>query len=395
MNHRLSLPPGQGLNDVVSLTQALVRIDSSNPDLGLDSGAGETAIADFISQWLQTRDIECYRIEPTKGRPSVVGVVRGSGGGRSLMFNGHTDTVSLSTYDGDALSAEIQDNKIYGRGSADMKSGLAAAMIALATAKSLNLKGDVILAAVADEEMASIGTEQVLQAGWQANAAIVAEPTEMSIINAHKGLAVFYVEVSGVAAHGSRPDLGIDAICKAGYFLVEIDRLSQRLELRWLEQGNPKLGAPSIHAGVIKGGAEVNSYPDSCTISIERRTVPGENLVEIQEELEQILRKLTREVPGFKAGLRIGFSRSPFGVASDHSFVKLVAEHATVVTGATPQIKGETYWTDMALLADKGIFGVIWGPKGYGLHAAEEWVEIESIQHLVDAFVRIESEFCK
>ncbi|KAM0716241.1 hypothetical protein Q7P37_007686 [Cladosporium fusiforme] len=390
------------LDDVVSLTQALMRIDSSNPDLGLDNGAGETAIAKFVSQWLQDREIECHWIEPTPGRPSVVGIVRGSGGGKSLMFNGHLDTVNLTSYDGDALSGRVDDGNIYGRGSADMKSGLAAEMLALATAKTLNLRGDVILAAVADEEMESIGTEQVLRAGWRADAAIVAEPTEMAIINAHKGLAVFYVDVHGTAAHGSRPDLGVDAICKAGYFLVAIDRLARNLQNTWLEQegqgqgqaaaaGNSKLlGAPSIHAGIIKGGAEVNSYPASCTISIERRTIPGETLAHVQSELEAILSKLTAEVPDFKAELRTSFSRSPFGVARDHDFVRLVEKHASAVVGAEPEIKSETYWTDMALLADEGIPGVIWGPRGFGLHAAEEWVEIESLRQLVDAFVRIE-----
>lgn len=383
------------LDDVVCLTQALIRIDSSNPDLGLDDGAGETGIAKFVTQWLQDRDIECHWIEPTPGRPSVVGIVRGSGGGKSLMFNGHLDTVSLTSYDGDALSGKIDGNNIYGRGSADMKSGLAAEMIALATAKSLNLKGDVILAAVADEEMESIGTEQVIQAGWRADAAIVAEPTEMAIINAHKGLAVFYVDVHGVAAHGSRPDLGVDAICKAGYFLVEVDRLAQRLQEDWLKQNNDVLGAPSIHAGIVKGGAELNSYPASCTISIERRTVPGETLEGVRTEIEEILHKLNAEVAGFKAELRTSFSRSPFGVSRDHDFVQLVSKHASTATGVTPEVKSETYWTDMALLADEGIPGVIWGPKGYGLHAAKEWVEIESLRQLLDAFIRIETEFCQ
>lgn len=389
------LPAGSDLDDVVCLTQALVRIDSSNPDLGSDTGAGETAVAKFVTKWLKDRDIECHWIEPTPGRPSVIGIVRGSGGGKSLMFNGHLDTVNLTSYDGDALSGKIEDNNIYGRGSADMKSGLAAEMIALATAKALGLKGDVILAAVADEEMESIGTEQILQAGWRADAAIVAEPTEMAIINAHKGLAVFYVDVHGVAAHGSRPDLGVDAICKAGYFLVEVDRLAQRLQECWLEQGNERLGAPSIHAGIIKGGAEVNSYPASCTVSIERRTVPGETLDDVRCDLEGIIQKLKAEVPDFEAELRTGFSRSPFGVARDHDFVQLVSKHANTVIGNAPEIKSETYWTDMALLADEGIPGVIWGPKGYGLHATKEWVEIESLCQLVDAFICIETEFCR
>lgn len=388
-------PSSEEFDQVVSLTQALVRIDSSNPDIGQDSGAGETKVATFIAQWLRARDIECHWIEPTPGRPSVVGIVRGSGGGKNLMFNGHTDTVGLLSYDGDALSGHIDGDNMYGRGTADMKSGLAAAMIALSKAKEMHLKGDVILAAVADEEAESIGTEQVLEAGWRADAAIVAEPTEMALINAHKGLAVFYVDVHGVASHGSRPDLGVDAICKAGYFLVEVDRLAQRLQAKWLDQGNAALSAPSVHAGIIRGGSEVNSYPSTCTVSIERRTVPGETLEDVRDELEAILVKLKTEVKDFSADLRTSFSRSPFGVARDHDFITLVTKHASIVTGTMPEIKSETYWTDMALLADVGIPGVIWGPKGFGLHAAKEWVEVESLHELVEAFVRIEAEFCR
>ncbi|OBT70895.1 hypothetical protein VF21_10165 [Pseudogymnoascus sp. 05NY08] len=390
-----TIPKDVATDDVVSLTQTLVQIDSSNPDLGSTGGPGETAIAQYITAWLQHRDIESHWIEPTPTRPSVVGIVRGSGGGKSLMFNGHIDTVTLLGYDGDPLSAEIANGNIYGRGTADMKSGLAAAMVALASAKGLKLKGDVILAAVADEEAESIGTEHVLQAGWRADAAIVAEPTEMAIINSHKGLALFEVDIYGLAAHGSRPDLGIDAICKAGYFLVELDRHAQELQNRYGQRGKPDVGAPNIHASIIKGGEEVSSYPAQCTISIERRTIAGETAITVRAELLSILEKLAVTVSNFKFDLRSIFARSPYSIARDHAFVNLVVEQATKSTGMAPPVRGETYWTDMALLSDVGIPGVIWGPKGYGLHSKTEWVEIESVRQLAEAFVAIEADFCK
>ena len=388
-------PKDVASDDVISLTQTLIQIDSSNPTLGSTGGPGETSIARYITAWLQHRDIESHWIEPTAGRPSVIGVVRGSGGGKSLMFNGHADTVTLLGYDGDPLSARIENGNIYGRGSADMKSGLAAAMVALVNAKRLRLKGDVILAAVADEEAESIGTEDVLKAGWRADAAIVAEPTEMAIINTHKGLALFEVDIYGLAAHGSRPDLGIDAICKAGYFLVELDRHAQELQNSYGLDNKPDTGAPSIHASVIKGGEEVSSYPARCTISIERRTIAGETPVTVKAELQSILDKLAATVPDFKADLRNTFARSPYFIPRDHPFVNLVVEEATKSTGTAPPIRGETYWTDMALLSDVGIPGVIWGPKGYGLHSKTEWVEIESVRQLAEAFVEIEADFCK
>ncbi|GAB1733152.1 hypothetical protein NU195Hw_g15t1 [Hortaea werneckii] len=376
--------------DVVSLTQALIHIDSSNP--GMEAGVGETNIARFISKWFEQKGIETHWIEPVPGRPSVVAIVRGNGSGKSLMFNGHLDTVTLTTYDGDALSGDLRDGNICGRGAADMKSGLAAAMVALAAAKETPLRGDVILTAVADEEMESFGTEQVLQAGFRADAAIVAEPTEMAIINSHKGLAIFYVDIEGRAAHGSRPDMGIDAICKAGYFLVEIDRLSNRLQSQ--EGTRDRLHAPNIHAGIIKGGAEVSSYPASCTVSIERRTVAGETLESVQAELSQILDRLSSSVTDFKYNLRTSFFRAPFGISPSHPFVETVATHATKCMGSSPEIHGETYWTDMALLAEAGIPGVIWGPNGYGLHAKTEWVEVESLRKLTDAYKEIVMDFC-
>lgn len=379
-------------DDVVSLTRSLVQIDSSSPDA---AGPGETSIARYITAWLQHRNIECHWVEDTAGRPSVVGIVRGSGGGKSLMFNGHTDTVTLQGYDGDALAGSIANGNIYGRGSADMKSGLAAAMLALSSAKGLGLRGDVILAAVSDEEADSIGTEQILIAGWRADAAIVAEPTEMAIINTHKGYALFEVDVYGVAAHGSRPDLGIDAICKAGYFLVELDRYAQDLQNRYGQSNKPTAGAPSIHTGVIKGGQEINSYPAHCTVSIERRTIAGETYETVREELLSILEKLAAVVPEFRFDLRTTSHRSSYSIAREHSFVELVVEHGTRSLGTEPPVQGEAYWTDMALLSDAGIPGVIWGPKGYGLHSKTEWVEIESVRQLAESFVTIEADFCK
>ncbi|KAL2378253.1 hypothetical protein RJZ90_006123 [Blastomyces dermatitidis] len=209
------------LKDVAS-DNTLVQIGSSNPDFSSIPGPGETSIAQYITVWLQHRNIEYHWIEPTPGRPSVVGIARGSGGGKSLMFNGHMDTVTLLGYNGDPLNLLISDGNLYGRDSADMKSGLAVGMVAIANVKGINLRGDMILAAVADEESESLGMEQLLQAGWRADAAIIAEPTEMALINKHKGFALFQVDIHGAAAHGSRADLGVDAICKAGYFLVEL-----------------------------------------------------------------------------------------------------------------------------------------------------------------------------
>ncbi|KAI5919385.1 tryptophan synthase beta subunit-like PLP-dependent enzyme [Camillea tinctor] len=378
--------------DPVALMQTLVQINSGNPGLGSVPGVGETTIARYIKSWLEHRDIETHWIEPTKGRPSVIGVVRGNGGGKSIMFNGHLDTVTISGYDGDPLSGHINDGKLYGRGSADMKGGVAAALIALSRCKSLNLGGDVIFTGVADEEAESIGTEQVLEAGWRADAAIVSESTNVEIINAHKGFVWFEVDIFGLAEHGSRADLGIDAITRAGYFLVELDKYAQQLT-----PGGPDALAeqPSVHASIIKGGEEISSYPALCTISIERRTVGGETVEGVTQELCTILEKLQGEVTNFKFDLRCTFNRPAFSIPADHPFVALAGEEVGRTLNEKPVFSKQPYWTDCALLFAQGIPAVLWGPRGGGLHAKEEYVEVDSVRHVADTLTNIAKRFCK
>ncbi|KAL7784303.1 pyridoxal-phosphate dependent enzyme domain-containing protein [Trichoderma ceciliae] len=385
------VPHSVASNDPVELTQTLVKINSANPSLGSIPGPGEIAVARYITAWMEHRDIETHWIEPTPGRPSVVGVVRGSGGGKSLMLNGHIDTVTIMGYEDDPLSGHIQDGKLYGRGAADMKCGVAAAMVTLAHAKKQGLKGDVIFTGVADEEFTSIGTEQVLEAGWTAHGAIVSEPTDLEVQYAHKGFVWFKVDIHGLAAHGSRYELGVDAICKAGYFLVELDKHASRLIK---QAGDSLLGPGSIHASIIKGGEEVSSYPSFVQIQVERRTVPGETPETIEKELKEILDGLVQSVPNFKYDLRLTFHRQPFKAALDHPFTKLVCRQVGNTLGQEPLILGAPYWTDCALLADKGIPALLWGPKGKGLHGKVEYAEVESIKQVTEALTAIAIEFC-
>ncbi|KAI0438112.1 tryptophan synthase beta subunit-like PLP-dependent enzyme [Xylaria telfairii] len=378
-------------DDAVTLAQTLVQIDSVNSTLVPVPGGGETAIARYVKAWLEHRDIESHWVEPTKGRPSVIGVVRGKGGGKSLMFNGHIDTVTLNGYDGDPLSGHIEDGKLYGRGAADMKSGVAAALVALASVKDLELSGDVIFAGVADEEAESKGTEDILRAGWRADAAIVPEPTNLEIIHAHKGFVWLEVDIFGLAAHGSRPDLGIDAIIKAGYFLVELDKYAGELEER---APDSPVGPPSIHASIIKGGEEVSSYPALCSVSIERRTITGETPETIEQEVRSILKKLQDTVPDFRFDLRTTFSRPPFSVPTDDPFVLTTVDAVRQSLGEEPALRGEGFWADSALLSAEGIVTLIWGPRGEGLHAKEEFIYVDSVTCVADTLSTIAARYC-
>lgn len=377
-------------SDPGSLLARLVSMDSVNPDL-VPGGAGETAVADFCSEWLAARGFEVHSLEKRPGRPSLVAIVRGTGGGRSLMLNGHLDTVSLADYDGDPLDPQIRDGRMYGRGTFDMKGGIAAMMVAAARATAHgSLRGDVTLACVADEEHGSSGTEEVLES-FSADAAIVTEPSHLEVTLAHKGFAWFEVEIEGRAAHGSRPELGIDAIAKAGHFLVALEELG-----RCLAEGpaHPLLGAGTVHASVIHGGEEPSTYPAHCRITLERRTVPGEGADTVQAELTAVLDHLAATVPDFRYRLTIGLHREPFEADPNASIVRTLTHHAEHALGHRPAVRGEPYWTDCALLDRAGIPCLLFGADGAGAHAATEYVDLASLDRLTDILTATIADFC-
>ena len=384
MTATLALSP-----DTIRLLQDLVRIDSVNPGL-VPGAAGETVIADFVSHWLAARGFTIHRLEETPGRPSVVAVAGGSGGGRNLMLNGHLDTVTLAGYDGDPLDPVIEDGRMYGRGTFDMKAGIASMMIAAATAAAGPHRGDIIVALVADEEYASAGTEEVLR-HFTADAAIVSEPSHEEVTLAHKGFAWFDVEIHGTAAHGSRPDLGIDAIAKSGRFLTGLEDLAQRLTSGG---GHAALGTGSIHASVIRGGEEISSYPAHCTISIERRTIPGESADTVEAELDAILGGIAAKDPDFKFTINRGLERRPFDVPRDSPLVQTILPIVEQVTGKPAVIRGEPFWTDASLLLEAGIPGLLFGIDGGGAHAATEWIELDSLHRVTQVLTDTTTAFC-
>jgi acetylornithine deacetylase len=319
----------------------------------------------------------------------VVAVARGTGGGRSLILNAHMDTVGVAGMT-DPFESRLDGGRLYGRGSYDMKGSLAACMLATAEAARRSLRGDVILAAVADEEFASIGTEAVV-ASVHADAAIVTEPTEMQVAVAHRGFVHLEVEVHGRAAHGSRPHLGIDAIAKMGRVLVGIEELDRRL------RANPThayVGSGSVHASLIEGGQEFSSYPARCILQAERRTIPGETVELAEQELREIVARAGERDPDFSAEIRAPISREPFEVAENAEIVQVVRRQAAAVLGAEPDLVGVSFWADSALLADAGIPTVLFGPRGEGAHAEVEWVDIESLEHCVEIYLRVAAELC-
>jgi acetylornithine deacetylase len=377
------------VSGAAELLASLVETDSVNPAL-VPGGAGEAQIARTVHRWLaaQGLEVEAYDVRP--GRPNVVGVRRGSGGGPSLVLCGHTDTVG---YDGmeDPLTARVDGNRMHGRGSYDMKAGLAAAMWAAARIGPGELAGDVVVAAVVDEEHASLGTQALLER-TPADAAIVAEPTGegLDVCIAHKGFAWSEVTVNGRAAHGSRRDLGVDAIAHAGHVLVQVERRDRGLAGR---RPHALVGTPSLHASTIEGGQEWSSYPARCSIRLERRTVPGESEVDLEDELDGILERARAGCPGLDASARIDLVRPPFEIAAEAPIAQLTREQARA-TGGASQFVGLASWNDSALFAERGIPTVVFGPGGAGAHAHEEWVDLRQLKACAAALESVARAFC-
>jgi len=368
----------------------LVRINSINPTL-VSGGAGESEIAGYVAASLQRCGLRADRYEPEPGRVSVVGTLPGKGGGRSLMFNAHYDTVGVSGM-AEPFSGEIRDGKLYGRGAYDMKGSLAAGM---AAAKALAdggaaLCGDLLVAAVADEEYGSIGTVD-LCTRLKVDAAIVTEPTSLRVCLAHKGYMWIEVETTGCAAHGSKFEQGVDANMRMGRFLGELSKLEQELRAR---PGHALVGPPSLHAAMIAGGSGLSMYAASCKLQIERRTVPGETEAQVLAELQAIADRLRAADPSFVATLRPFFVRQPFEVDRGARIVECVSIAARALLGHTPEYFGDTPWMDSALLSAAGAETVVIGPHGAGAHTDVEWVDLESVEHLAKILVMSALAYC-
>jgi acetylornithine deacetylase len=377
---------------ITSTLTDLVRTKSINPAFADGSPSDEREIATRAGAMMKALGMETTEYEPEPGRVSVVGRLRGSGGGRSLMLYGHIDTVGVTAMP-EPFSATVRDGKLYGRGAYDMKGGVTAC---LATVKALRdsgatLRGDVFIACVADEEVASIGMAEVLR-HVRADAAIVTEATELRVCLAHRGFSWIEVETLGVAAHGSRFDLGIDANMRMGRFLARLDELEQELRARTPHE---LVGPPSLHAAVLHGGTGTSTYADRCRLEIERRTIPGETEAQVLSEIRAITDALAAHDSTFRATVRAMLTRGSFEVARNAPIVNAILGAATNVLGAKPQVIGEPYWMDAALLSDAGIDTVVIGPSGAGAHALEEWVDLDSIAKLTDILTAAAQEFCR
>lgn len=360
--------------DAVELTTQLVRIPSVNPELE-SNGSGEGAVVDRTASWLESWGFEVETPEAAPGRFNVV-ARRGPKGGRTLLLNGHTDTVGVAGVT-DPFSGEIRGDRLRGRGACDMKAGVAAALAAAASLAESDMTGELIVALTADEEHASVGMQHLVASGVAADWAIVCEPTELAIMPAHKGFLWVDFTVQGKAAHGSRPEVGVDAIVHAGAILSSLAEEVDRLRAG---PTHPLLGPASIHAGTIAGGTAPSVYPEDCRLTVERRTLPGETEEDLMEEVGAMVAAARARVPELNVDVSPGLFRAGTEVSSSDPLVASLSR-ALREAGLAERIEGMTAWVDACFLNQSGTPALCFGPGSIAqAHTLDEWVSVREIR---------------
>jgi len=376
-------------DDTLDLLCQLVATNSVNPGL-VPGGAGEECVAQIIRDEMRSFGMPVTMTVTSPHRPNVVGVLEGKASGRTLMFCGHTDTVGVAGMEA-PFNPVVREGRLYGRGAQDMKGGVAA-MIGAARqlASTGGLKaGKLVIAAVADEEHASLGARELVKE-WHADGAVIPEPTDLQIGLGHRGFSWIEVMTKGIAAHGSRPRDGRDAIFRMGRVLKKLEKLDRELQAR---PPHPVEGTASLHASLIGGGRELSSYPDHCVLQFERRSTTDEAEGIVIQQINNILAELKEEDTEFQGSAKLILEQSPFEISSDHGLV-VALRQAISRTGRMPQQGAVSFWTDAAILARAGIPTVVFGPGGAGLHSTEEFVYVDDVLACRDVLAELASSFC-
>jgi acetylornithine deacetylase len=376
-----------GADEVVALACELIACDSTNPQLS-PGGAGEGAAAAVVARRLEAAGLEVEVAEVLPGRPNVVGRLRGTGGGPSLMLCGHLDVVAA---DPAGFVPVVRDGRLHGRGASDMKGGLAAAIVAaerIATGAG-DLAGDLLVAAIIDEEWVSAGAE-ALARDHRADAAILPEESNLDVVLEHGGFAWFEVESRGVEAAGIEPDRAVDAIALALPVLQGVVSLDRELAAR----PAPSYGRPSVHVSTIAGGTQLPAYPASCVMGIERCTVAGETAAGAVAEIEALLARAHEADPRFDGALRTVIAREPVRLDPEHDLVRALDAAIRERLGRPARHAADMGWMDSGILLEAGIPCAVLGPTGGGHHTAAEWVDVESLGACADVIEAAARSYC-
>lgn len=382
-------------SEVEKLVKDLVRIPSHS-----DVPTREKEVAVFLNEYLVSEGIASKLRAVQKDRPNVVAVLAGSGGGKRLMLNGHTDTVPAYDMDIPPFAPKVADGKLYGRGALDMKGGLASMAMALVGIRRARVKlnGDLVLTGVIGEEQKSEGMEDIVLRGPKADMAIVGEPTDMEIQPSHRGLEWLDVHFYGKAAHGGQADKGANAISMASRFVQKVDQeLLPRLKARKSRSTLP----PTLNLGVIQGGQQPSSVADHCVIKMDRRWVPEENLQQVFEEFYDLFDKLKAEDPKFRAELKrdpsnmLTMTHVPNVVSPSHPVVKSLERAYKLVNGGSARLTSFWGWSDAALLTHFGKTPtVVFGPGGAGAHARTEYVRTDDLLKCTKIYSEVALDIC-
>lgn len=369
--------------DPTDLARLLVSIPSVNPTLA-PGGAGEAAVAEVAAGLLDAWGFTVTVEEVAAGRPNVVAHLDGDG--PHLLLNGHLDTVGVEGMTIDPWAADLVDGRLVGRGSCDMKGGVAAMMAAGFRLAAHGPRPRLTIALTADEEHASIGMAAFVAGDTPgADLAIVCEPTELTLMPAHKGFVWLDATFRGVAAHGSRPEVGIDAIRHAALYLAALEDHALELSSR---EAHALLGHGSFHAGTIEGGTAESVYPDLCSLLIERRTMPGETAKQVLADFEAVLGRLAQSESTLDAAIEVTLARPGTEVSESHALVAGLIG-AMKAEGVPPLVEGMTAWVDAAFLNEAGIPAVCFGPGSIEqAHTRDEWVDVTQIARCADVLER-------
>ncbi len=382
-------------NEIEKLVKDLVRIPSHG-----DVPTQEKEVAEHLNRFLKDQGVESKLRTVEKDRPNVIAVVKGFGRGKSLMLNGHTDTVPAYDMNIPPFKPDVRNGRLYGRGSLDMKGGLgsmAMALVAIERSK-VELEGDLYLTGVVGEERRSEGTENIILKGPKADMVIVGEPTDLEIQPSHRGLEWLEVHFYGKAAHGGQADRGVNAISMAARFVCKVEEeLIPKLRERKAKYTLP----PTLNLGVIQGGQQPSSVADHCVVKIDRRWVPEETLQQVFGEIHHIFDDLKKEDPGFKAELKRDpanmktMTHVPNVVRTDHRLVVSLGKAIRGVTGRPAKIATFWGWTDAALMTHFGKMpAVVFGPGGAGAHSRVEYVLVEDLVRCTQVYSMTALDIC-
>lgn len=382
--------------ELISLTQALIKIPSHK-----DVQGREKEVSKYIYNFCIENDLEAELVPVEGERNNVIVYLRGDGTGKTLMLNGHTDTVPPYNMTIDPFAAEIKDDAIWGRGAVDMKGPIASMLITMLALKrsGKKLKGDVIFTGVIGEEERSEGTEYLVKSGLKADGAIVGEPSNYEYAIGHRGLEWLEIVIKGKAAHGGVPHLGVNAVEKAAKL---IERIKRDLYPKLAERYNEYMGPSVMNFGVIEGGSQPSTVADKCSIKIDRRYVPGETVESVLKEYQDIINDLKKEDSDFDAEIirmpnnMLTLDHLYLMTSPDNPIVTVVRESIKEVINQEPQITRRRGWTDAALLSNFAkIPTVVFGPGNISYsHTKNERVKISELVDAVDIYSKIVQRFC-